>query len=104
MMARATSLGKIIYGDNHAVLKLKTGALAGEVRRRVEKISALLGSPSPPELILNRHCGECERSEERRVGKECRSRWAACDSKKRREREWGEVTVELSKIERLECA
>jgi predicted RecB family nuclease len=60
MMARATSLGKIIYGDNHAVLKLKTGALAGEVRRRVEKISALLGSPSPPELILNRHCGECE--------------------------------------------
>lgn len=60
MMARETGLGKIIHGDNHALLKVKTGALAGEVRTRVENISALLASPSPPELILNRHCAECE--------------------------------------------
>src|SRR5207248_5749040 len=27
---------------------------------------------------IRRDFGECDRSEERRVGKECRSRWAAC--------------------------
>ena len=39
---------------------MKTSALAGEVRKRLEKIAALLSSPSPPDLVLNRHCGECE--------------------------------------------
>jgi predicted RecB family nuclease len=58
--ARKTSLGKLIHGDNHTVLKLKTWALAGEVRGYIEKIAALIASPTPPELILNRHCGECE--------------------------------------------
>jgi predicted RecB family nuclease len=39
---------------------VKTSALAGEVRKRIEKISALLSSPTPPDLVLNRHCAECE--------------------------------------------
>jgi len=39
---------------------VKTGALASEVRKRTEKISALLSSKSPPDLVLNRHCPECE--------------------------------------------
>ena len=30
------------------------------MRKRIEKIPALLSSPSPPDLILNRHCAECE--------------------------------------------
>ena len=54
------SLGKIIHGDDHATLKVKTSALAGEVRKRLEKIAALLSSPAPPDLVLNRHCAECE--------------------------------------------
>src|SRR5690606_40113258 len=38
-----------------------------------------------------RRKGELERrSEERRVGKECRSRWSACQSKKKREKMEGE--------------
>src|SRR5206468_4629224 len=37
-----------------------TAALAGEVRNRVEKIAALLSSSAPPDLVLNRHCAECE--------------------------------------------
>jgi CRISPR/Cas system-associated exonuclease Cas4 (RecB family) len=42
------------------VTKVKTAALAGEVRKRLGKITALLASPTPPDLVLNRHCAECE--------------------------------------------
>ena len=42
------------------VTKLKTSALADEVRKRLGKITALLSSPAPPDLVLNRHCAECE--------------------------------------------
>jgi predicted RecB family nuclease len=59
-LGREISLGKIIHGDDHATLRVKTSALAGEIRKRIEKIVALLASPSPPDLILNRHCVECE--------------------------------------------
>ena len=58
MLEREVSLGKIIHGDDHATLKVKTSALAGEVRKRIEKIAPLLSNPAPPDLILNRHCGE----------------------------------------------
>ena len=60
MLGRAVSLGKIIHGDDHATLKGKTAALAGEVRKRLEKITTLLSNPTPPDLVLNRHCAECE--------------------------------------------
>ena len=60
MLGRAVSLGKIIHGDDHAALKVKTSALAGEVRKRLGRITALLASPAPPDLVLNRHCAECE--------------------------------------------
>ncbi|HEX7569478.1 MAG TPA: TM0106 family RecB-like putative nuclease, partial [Verrucomicrobiae bacterium] len=42
------------------ITKVKTPALAGEVRKRLGKITALLASPTPPDLVLNRHCAECE--------------------------------------------
>ncbi|MBE0545874.1 MAG: IS66 family transposase [Verrucomicrobia bacterium] len=42
------------------VTKVKTSALFGEVRKRIEKIAGLLSNPAPPDLVLNRHCGECE--------------------------------------------
>ena len=60
MLGREVRLGKIIHGDGHATLKVKTPALAGEVRKRLDKIAALLASPEPPDLSLNRHCAECE--------------------------------------------
>ena len=59
-LGREVGLGKIIHGDEHATLKVKTSALAGEVRKRLEKIAALLSNPAPPDLVLNRHCAECE--------------------------------------------
>jgi len=60
MLGRTVSLGKIIHGDDHATLRVKTPALASEVRKRLGNISALLASPEPPDLVLNRHCAECE--------------------------------------------
>jgi predicted RecB family nuclease len=60
MLGRAVNLGKIIHGDDHAMLKVKTSALASEVRKPLGKITALLASPAPPDLVLNRYCAECE--------------------------------------------
>ena len=60
LLGREVGLGKIIHGDDRAPLKVNTGALVSKVERVTEKIGALLSSNSPPELILNRHCPECE--------------------------------------------
>jgi predicted RecB family nuclease len=59
-LGRKISLGKIIHGDDHVALKVKTPALTGEVRKRLEAIAALLSNSAPPDLVLNRHCIECE--------------------------------------------
>jgi len=60
VLGREVSLDKIIHGDDHATLKVKTSALLSKVRKRVEKITALLSNQSPPDLVLIRHCAECE--------------------------------------------
>ncbi|MFH0960715.1 MAG: TM0106 family RecB-like putative nuclease, partial [Pseudomonadota bacterium] len=52
--------GKIIHGDDYAILKMKTSAMTDKVCKRVEDIAALLSSHSLPDLVLNRHCAECE--------------------------------------------
>jgi predicted RecB family nuclease len=60
VLGREVSLGKIIHGDDHATLKVRNSALAGEVWKRLEKLAVLLSNTTPPELVLNRHCAECE--------------------------------------------
>jgi predicted RecB family nuclease len=59
-LGRDVAVGQIIHGDDHATLKAKTSALTVEVRKSLEKIAALLSNPTPPDLVLNRHCAECE--------------------------------------------
>ena len=59
-LGRDIAVGQIIHGEDHATLKVKTSALASEVQTRLEKIAALLSSPTPPDLVLNPHCAECE--------------------------------------------
>ena len=60
LLGHEVGIGKITHGDDQATLKVKTSALAGEVRKRFKKITAILSNPAPPDLILNRHCAECE--------------------------------------------
>lgn len=52
--------GKIIHGDNHVTTKVMISPLVARVRKRIDNIAVLLESSLPPELILNRHCAECE--------------------------------------------
>jgi predicted RecB family nuclease len=59
-LGRDISFGKIIHGDNHATSKVKISKLVGEVQKRIDKLALMLTSSAPPELILNRHCAECE--------------------------------------------
>ena len=59
-LGRKVNLGKILHGDNHTALRVKTDSLEGEVRKAIDKIVKLLSAGSPHDLILNRHCAECE--------------------------------------------
>jgi hypothetical protein len=60
MLGCDVSYGKIIHGDNHATLTVKTTPLAGIVTNKIGKIAKLLADHSPPDLVLNQHCPECE--------------------------------------------
>jgi len=53
-------LGEIIHGKSQSITKVKTAELKNDVRKIINKISALLSDSSPPELTLNKHCSECE--------------------------------------------
>jgi predicted RecB family nuclease len=52
--------GKVIHGDGCATSKVKLSSLVSTVRKEVAGLVALLANDSPPELVLNRHCGQCE--------------------------------------------
>ena len=54
------SLGKIVHGDDYATRKVKLPSLTSQVQKRIKGITALLAADSPPDLLLNRHCGQCE--------------------------------------------
>jgi predicted RecB family nuclease len=59
-VGRDVSLGKIIHGDGHTTLKVRLSSLTTEVRKRIREVAALLAGDSAPDLVLNRHCGQCE--------------------------------------------
>jgi predicted RecB family nuclease len=60
MLGREINLGRIIHGDNYVTLKVRTSVLISEVRKLTRKIAMMLSSNVPPDLVLNRHCVECE--------------------------------------------
>jgi predicted RecB family nuclease len=60
VLGRRIEVGRLIHGDARATLRVKIAPLSNEVRKRVEKIAALFSSATPPDLVLNRHCAECE--------------------------------------------
>ena len=60
VLRRDVSHGKIIHSTGYSTVKIKTSVLTGEVRKILGKIENLVTSESPPDLILNRHCAECE--------------------------------------------
>jgi predicted RecB family nuclease len=60
VLGREVHFGNIVHGDSHVTLKVNIAAFASEVRKRIKEIPAFLACNSPPDLVLNRHCGQCE--------------------------------------------
>ena len=85
---REIKSGKLIHGDDSTTFKVNTSALAGGVRKHVNKIAELLSGPTPPEVVLNRHCTECEfqaRCRKNAVEKDDLSLLAMMNAKERQE-------------------
>jgi predicted RecB family nuclease len=57
---REVACGRIVHGNDHVTLKVNLSTLKDEVEESVDKIGGLISNPSPPDLVLNRHCAECE--------------------------------------------
>ena len=60
VLGREVKVGRIIHGDSNTWMKVKTLSLADDVRKRIQKIAALMLNPASPDLVLNHHCAECE--------------------------------------------
>ena len=60
MLRRDVIHGKIIHGDSYTAVKVRTPILVGAVRKLTAKITSVLAGDAPPDLVLNRHCAECE--------------------------------------------
>jgi len=52
--------GKIMHGNEQKTLKVKLTELMKMTRSVVERIATQQASSTPPQLILNKHCAECE--------------------------------------------
>jgi predicted RecB family nuclease len=84
---RDVPAGKIIHGDGHATRKVKLPILVNEARKLVEKAAVLLSNAKPPDLVLNRHCTECEfhaRCRQKAIEKDDLSLLAGMTEKERR--------------------
>lgn len=53
-------VGRIIYGQRHQSVKVSMDKLITAARKTISQIRQHENRNSPPPLILNRHCNECE--------------------------------------------
>ena len=53
-------VAKIVHGEKWSVFTVKANMLSRAVHKVVSQTAALLSASSPPDLLLNRHCPECE--------------------------------------------
>ena len=53
-------VAKIVHGEKWSVFTVKANMLSRAVHKTVSQAADLLSASSPPDLILNRHCPECE--------------------------------------------
>jgi predicted RecB family nuclease len=54
--------GKIIHGARSAHMKIRLSKLTDIVTKSLDKMALQYLGTKPPEIVLNRHCGECEYS------------------------------------------
>jgi len=53
-------VAKIVHGEKGAVFSVKVNLWSRAVHKAINQAAALLSASSTPDLILNRHCPECE--------------------------------------------
>lgn len=85
---RPVALATIIHGDDHSALKVKTAGMKTRVCKLTERIAAILAAENAPDLVLNRHCGECEfrtRCREKAIEKDDLSLLAGMREKERKD-------------------
>ena len=54
------TIGKIMHGKDQRTVTIRLAPLIGVARLMVEKICTQTASLEPPQLVLNKHCIECE--------------------------------------------
>ena len=59
-IGRKIVFGRIIHGENYSRLKIKVEALYTQVQKDLAAIRELLSADLPPEVVLKKHCIECE--------------------------------------------
>jgi predicted RecB family nuclease len=59
-LGQPVGIAKIIHGDHSAEIKVRVGTVLRELTRLIVQIRRLLAAASPPDLVLNRHCPECQ--------------------------------------------
>jgi predicted RecB family nuclease len=60
IIGRAVPIGKIVHGDRSIALTVELASMAKGIQKRINAMDALLVDDSPPDLVLNRHCSQCE--------------------------------------------
>ena len=60
LIGRDIRVVKVFHGDNHAQRAVNVSSAIQRIESTLVKISALLESASPPELVLNKHCPHCQ--------------------------------------------
>jgi predicted RecB family nuclease len=59
-VGREVSIGYIVHGDGYSMLKVNLLSIDSELQKRIKDITVLVAYHLPPQLVLNRHCGQCE--------------------------------------------
>jgi len=57
--SRRRALGKLIHGREYAATWVPLAPLYTKVQSILTAISVQQASPTPPPLVLNKHCAEC---------------------------------------------
>jgi predicted RecB family nuclease len=59
-LGRPVGVAKIIHGDDSTEVNVRVGTVLRELTKAIGQIRRLLAEASPPDLVLNRHCPECQ--------------------------------------------
>jgi predicted RecB family nuclease len=60
VVGQPIGVAKIIHGDAWTTKRVRVAAHLRELTKVIGKLRTLLAAASPPDLVLNRHCPECE--------------------------------------------